>query len=253
MAYFDRKTTIYTDGVVGWQFPNWGALKALFEQYMPTWPAQARSYSTGINGDTNGAVVRFTNTPQEFGAEIRGIAVVDLRGGQIVRWVDYWDGRHFGIPGTDSLRTPAASFPTQFGEQMVGNHASPRLTKIVTALAAALASGSQQTIATLFNADAVVEDLSLHTEVIGMESISAYLARATTTLPYGAGATIRHSVGGDSGGGYEWINTRSRVPRGVTAVALDRHGLITRLTSIWDGSLVTPDWLQKCAALTTES
>lgn len=220
---------------------------------MPSWPAQARSYATDINGDMNGAVVRFTNTPEEFGAEIRGIAVVDIRDGKIVRWVDYWDGRHFGIPATDRLRTPAPSFPTQFGEQIVGNHASPRLTKTAAALAAALATGDQQDIAALFSADAVVEDLSLHTEVVGVQSVSTYLARAAATLPYGAGATIRHSVGGDSGGGYEWINTGGQVPRGVSPVTLDRHGLITRLTSIWDGSLVTSDWLQKSAALTTES
>jgi hypothetical protein len=47
----------------------------LFGKYMPQWPAGARSYQTEVLGDAQGAVVLFTNTPQEFGHEIRGIAV----------------------------------------------------------------------------------------------------------------------------------------------------------------------------------
>lgn len=62
--------------------------------------------SDEVLGDAQGAVVFFTNTPQEFGHEIRGIAVVDIRNGKFVRWVDYWDGRHYGVSATESLRTP---------------------------------------------------------------------------------------------------------------------------------------------------
>src|SRR6478752_3806986 len=44
-------------------------------------PTAARSYQTEVLGDAQGAVMFFTNTPQEFGHEIRGIAVVDIRNG----------------------------------------------------------------------------------------------------------------------------------------------------------------------------
>jgi len=39
----------------------------------------------------------FTSTPQEFGQEIRGIAVVDIRNGKFVRWVT--SGTHPPRPG----------------------------------------------------------------------------------------------------------------------------------------------------------
>ena len=108
MSFFDRGNTTYVDATLGWKFPTRESLKALFSKYMPQWPAGARSYQTEVLGDAQGAVVFFTNTPQEFGHEIRGIAVVDIRNGKFVRWVDYWDGRHFGVSATESLRTPPA-------------------------------------------------------------------------------------------------------------------------------------------------
>ena len=49
---------------------------------------------------------------------------------------------------------------------------------------------------------------------------------------------MRHVVGSAVGGGYEWTATGGAVPRGVTALELDRWGKITRMTAMWDGSLV---------------
>ena len=51
--------------------------------------------------------------------------------GKFVRWVDYWDGRHFGVSATESLRTPPAQFPDDFGESRVGESAAPAMTRIV--------------------------------------------------------------------------------------------------------------------------
>jgi len=129
MSFFDRGNTTYVDATLGWKFPTWDSLKALFSKYMPQWPAGARSYQTEVLGDAQGAVMFFTNTPQEFGHEIRGIAVVDIRNGKFVRWVDYWDGRHFGVSATESLHTPPAQFPADFGESRVGESAAPAMTR----------------------------------------------------------------------------------------------------------------------------
>ncbi len=47
MSFFDRGNTTYVDATLGWKFPTWDSLKALFSKYMPQWPAGARSYQTG--------------------------------------------------------------------------------------------------------------------------------------------------------------------------------------------------------------
>ena len=57
--------------------------------------------------------------PELFGGEMRLISSVDFQNGKIVRWVDYWDGRHFGSALTNSLRTPANQWPVDFGENIV--------------------------------------------------------------------------------------------------------------------------------------
>jgi hypothetical protein len=251
MAFFDQANTTYIDGTLGWEFLTWAALKALFEQYMPQWPAAARSYSTRILGGENGAAVFFTNTPQEFGHEIRGIAVVDIRDGQFARWIDYWDGRHFGVAATESLRVPAAQFPTDFLESKVGQRVPATLGQTVAKLSGSLAQGDGQGAAALFAENGVLEDLTLHTEVVGPQSIAGYLGRAVANLPYGQGAGVRHIVGGHSGA-YEWVNSTGPVPRGVSAVELNAAGQIVRLSSIWDGSLVQPAWLSQLMALTIE-
>jgi len=253
MSFFAPDMVEYADATVGWPFTSASALQALFAQYMPTWPTSARSYGTEILGSHTGAIVRFTNTPEEFGHEIRGVAVVDIRDGKFVRWVDYWDGRHFGVDATAQLRTPPASFPTTFGEGQVGEHATGPAGPVISAFATALAKGDVTTATTALTDDVVLTDLALHTEVIGLQSVTAYLTRALSQLPYGVGSGVRHIVGGAPGGGYEWTNPTGPVPRGVNAVQLTESGLISRITAIWDGSLVTPPWIADRTNLTIES
>ena len=120
-------------------------------------------------------------------------------------------------------------------------------------MSADFAQGDSEQAARLFAPDAVVEDLTLHTSVVGRQSITAYLARALPSLPYGRGAQVRHVVGGAAGGGYEWTNQGASVPRGVNAIELNSQGQIAQLTAIWDGSLVTPGWISHQMALAIES
>ena len=253
MAFFRRSNTTYWDATAGFDFPNWATLKGVFEHFMPMWPPAARSYSSNLLGDSSGAALFFTNTPQEFGHEIRGISVVDIRDGKFVRWIDYWDGRHFGIANLEGFRSPPSKFPHDFGWAKPGEHASGKLKHTVSELAENLARGSYQGAAKLFADNGVLEDLTLHTQVIGPQSIVGYLERAVSDLPYGKGARVRHVVGGDAGGAYEWTNGHGRVPRGVTALQLDAQGQILRLSSIWDGSLVDEAWLARRMAETIES
>ncbi|MCX4906575.1 hypothetical protein [Streptomyces sp. NBC_00878] len=101
-------------------------------------------------------------------------------------------------------------------------------------------------------ADAVFEDLALHTELIGHKAIAAHLKRALPLLPYGQSASVRHVVGSTQGGGYEWASPHNPVSRGVVALELGRHARITRLTTTWDGSLLDSAALSSLLATTIE-
>jgi hypothetical protein len=233
MSHFSKNALYYTDATLGWYVPSWAALKAIFAQYMPTWPDTARSYATRIIGDENSAIVEFVDSPELFGHEIRAIAAVDFRDGLIVREVDYWDGRHFGIAASNALRTPDAQFPTTYGEEYIAVRSSPALRRSLDRLRAALAVGDTTG---LFAEDAIFEDLALHTEFAGTLAIDAYVSRAYTRLPYGVGTTVRRTLGSGRGGGYEWIGNGFFGSHGIIAVELDAADRITRFTATWDAS-----------------
>ena len=233
LSHFSRNTLYYTDATLGWYVPSWAALQAVFAQYMPTWPDTARSYATRIIGDENSAIVEFVDSPELFGHEIRAIAAVDFRDGLIVREVDYWDGRHFGIDAVNALRTPDAQFPTTYGEEYIDERSSPALRQVLDRLRAALAAGDTTG---LFAEDAIFEDLALHTEFAGTLAIDAYVSRAYTRLPYGVGTTVRRTLGSGQGGGYEWIGNGFVGSHGIIAVELDAADRITRFTATWDAS-----------------
>jgi len=57
-----------------------------------------------------------TDTQELFGGEIRSLAPIDIKDGKVIRWIDYWDGRHFGAELAAKMRTPADKFPTNFKE-----------------------------------------------------------------------------------------------------------------------------------------
>jgi len=253
MAFFDRRQLFYTDATLGY-LSDWDALRASFAALMPTWPKTARSYPTRILGDTASAMVLFTNTPELFGGEIQAIGSVDIRRGKIQRWVDHWDGRHFGSALAGSIRVPPDKFPQDFGESTVGERASPVMKSVVTALSTAFAQGYAERAASLFADDAVFEDLTLHTTFVGLHSITGFLRRALTFLPYGGtGVKVRHTVGSAQGGGYEWTTASgATVHLGAVALELDPYGRISRLTTVWDGSLITNAALQSMLALTIE-
>ena len=132
MSHFSESTMTYSDATLGWTFYTHGALRDVWAQYMPKWPATGLSYPTRILGDERSALVVFTDTPELFGAEIRSFAAVDIKDGKIVRWVDYWDGRHFGTELAAKLRTPSDKFPTDFKEATVPGSASPKIAQLRT-------------------------------------------------------------------------------------------------------------------------
>ena len=243
MNDFSNSTLTNIDATLGWAFYTHDALKDVFVQYMPKWPPSGLSYPTLILGDKHSALVAFTDTPELFGGEIRALAAIDMKDGQVIRWIDYWDSRHFGAELAAKLRTPADKFPTDFKESTAPDNAAPTIRAVAGKLHAALAGNDAKGAAALFSSDAVYEDMTLRTQVLGRLAIERYLRRALAKLPAGAGSALLHVVGGDMGGGYEWQATpayRASVRRGISAITLDQDAKITRLTTVWDGAVI-PD------------
>ncbi|MEU3982312.1 hypothetical protein AB0F77_19780 [Streptomyces sp. NPDC026672] len=243
-TFFSKRNANYLDAILGWPFYGWQAIHDLFARYMPRWPKDGTSSPVRILGDATSAVVFFTNTADLFGpSEMRAAGVVDFQRGKIARWVDYWDGRHFGTANLDASRLPADEFPQDWMESTVGEGAAPVIRQVSARLAAALQAGDGEGAAALFASDAVFEDMTAHLQILGPRSIGAFLTAAADVLPYaGRGTRVRHVVGGALGGGYEWA-AAGPVPRGLNALELDVHGRITRLTAVWDGTLVDDDTL----------
>ncbi|CAH0054538.1 unnamed protein product [Clonostachys solani] len=217
---------------------------------MASWDADAKSYPLRIIGDEHSAVMFFEDTPTMFGSELRGISALDMENGKVIRQVDYWDGRRAPLAST---RLPLDHYPSDFKESIVQRAPDPVIRDIVNRLHAALSKGNSSGAAQLFDVDAVWEDRTTRTILDGRLAIERYLARASSSLPYGAGATIRHMVGSAQGGGYEWIGgPRAAARHGMTALKLNEDRLITLISPLWDASYASDDTMTVLVGLTLE-
>src|SRR5215472_8626311 len=235
-AHFHPGKTVYFDATLGWALASNADVRKMWEQYMPGWPAGAKSYPTRILGDMTSAVVFTTDTPELFGGEIRTISIADLQDGKLVRLVDYWDGRGFGAGLAASLRVPADAYPHDLGASTVTSRRGPVATA-ARELSAALGAGDADRAGGLFSYDAVFEDMALRAQLRGQAAIARYLRRALPAVPY-ARASVRHVAGAGQGGAYEWAADRQPVAAGAAALQLSPDGTITKFTAVWDGSLL---------------
>jgi hypothetical protein len=126
---------------------------------------------------------------------------------------------------------------TDFGEATVGKQTPAALRDVVSALSHAFTTADPTAAADLFTTDATFDDLTLHLTLTGRPAIQGFLQRSLAHLPYGAGASVRHTVGNAQGGGYEWIRPDGPVQQGVIALELNQSR-ITKLTTVWDGSRI---------------
>jgi hypothetical protein len=241
MAFFAPDMAGYMDATLGWDFGNYAALKAVFEKYMPTWAPPARSYATRILAGQDSALVHMVDTPELFGGELRILAAVDFADGKIVRWIDYWDSTAFDNVLYGQLRTPADSFPTDLRDAQVETRADPAMIKAATALHQAFAAADPSAAAAAMHPDVVLTDMAMRTHIIGRVETTRYLERVLAHLPYGLASTLRHVVGGRSGGGFEWTaGPGASHLAGITALELDPDGLIIAITSVYDSRQLDP-------------
>jgi ketosteroid isomerase-like protein len=250
--HFSEAHLTYIDAALGWPFYNKKGMTEIFEMYMPKWPPTGLSYPTRISGDTHSALVAFTDTPELFGGEIRILAAIDFKDGKIVRWIDYWDGRSFGAEAAAKMRTPPDKFPTNFDYDVASEGASAKIKDVAQKLAAAFAAGDANAADALFSNDAVYLDRALRARILGKQAIGKYLARVLATVPYGKGAKLRHVVGSDQGGGFEWTNDGASVKRGVVAIDLNKTGQIEFLDMTWDNGVMSDDDLKALVLLSVE-
>lgn len=239
MGFFSPAQLVYTDTTIGETYRNWSEQRGAFDRFMTTmWGEGTRSYPTRVVGDHHSAIVVFVDSPEMFGREVRIMAAIDFDDdGKITRQVDYWDGRQFGVAALEQHRYPADQIPDEFGELATGEHAHPQLQQAALSFHRALADGNAAAAAELLTADAVFEDLTLRTTIVGAIAIGGYLDRAIASLPYGSGSKLRHTVGSKQGGGYEWTGF-GPVKNGVTALELDLQDRISRVTAMWDASRI---------------
>jgi hypothetical protein len=234
MSYFSRTNTTYIDASLGVALTSWQAVNSEFSTFTKR-PAAAISYPLRIVGDTRSAAIEFVDSPAFFGQEIRALSTVTFdRNYKIIRWIDYWDGRSSLIPNTI-----ASTYPTNFRD--FEQNADPAVVQAAQALQAAFAAGDAAAAVALMSTDVIHEDMAAHTRVRGQIQAHRYYTRALGQLPYGPGAAVVHAEGSSQGGGYEWSAAPVAAPmrRGHTCVELDDAGKISRLTAIYDSSLLT--------------
>jgi hypothetical protein len=237
MAFFSRPDLVYSDAAY-MRSMDWDQIHGIYAEYMPNW-GEGKTYPTRILGDEHSAVVFMTCTPELFGQEILAIIAADMRDGKIVRWVDYWDGRHYGV---EAMRALEATIPREadepalssFGEERLEPAASPRMTEVVEALSGSLSSGDAAGAAAAFAPECIFEDMTLRSQIRGRLALERYFERALEDLPYGTGSQVRHVLGADRGGGFEWRQGPEEC--GITALELDADGAITRMTSVWNAA-----------------
>jgi len=236
MTYFSKTNAYYIDASSGGIWPSWDVLNSFFSGFFATNPpADAISYPLRIVGDERSALVEFEDVPQLFGKELRILGSVTFdRHQKIIRWIDYWDGRSALIQNTIG-----ASYPTDFRDSE--QHAAPEVMRVAQALQAAFGAGDAAAAVALFSVDAVHEDMAAHSRLRGQLQIQRYYTRALGALPYGPGAALVHVEGSRQGGGYEWTAAPLAGPmrRGHTCIELDETGKISRLTAIYDSSLLS--------------
>jgi hypothetical protein len=249
MSFFSRENTVYIDAVLGIALTSWVQVNDLFSSVFPNLPATALSYPVRIVGDARSAAVEFVDTPPFFGEELRALSpVVFDSQGKIIRWVDYWDGR-----SSVTQNIIASTYPTDFRDPE--HNADGVVVQAARALQSAFAAGDAAAASALMSADVVHEDMAAHTRVRGQLQAQRYYTRALGRLPYGPGAAVVHAEGSRQGGGYEWSAAPGAAPmrRGHTCIELDEAGQISRLTAIYDSSLLSFPAYQSLVGLAAEA
>lgn len=238
MSFFSPDLVTYTDATLGWDLAGFEALRALYADYMPRWSSAAYSQPTGIFGTANRALLAFTDSPELFGSELRIWGVVDVAGGKIVRWVDYWDGRTMPAALYHQLQTRPVHPIRRLADGF------PALASSTGPLAEAFSQGHAAALVAALAEEAIFEDLPLHVSLRGRAAIAHFLTGALSQLPYGHGSRWADPLPATGSGGAEWTASPAWPSvRGLLAIGRDTSGQIERLAVMYDGRLTQDEQL----------
>jgi hypothetical protein len=174
LTFFAPDPVLYIDAGLGFAWPSRAALLAVWTNPpFSNGPPNALSYPLRVIGDTHSALIEFEDTPALLGSEFRFLSSVTFNNrAQIVRWIDYWDGR------SSQVKIPIGTlgpYPVDFNDNVV--NASARIKQVSQALQDAFAIGNAAAAAELFTTNAVYEDMALHTRVSEGSSTSTSIGR----------------------------------------------------------------------------
>ena len=123
VSFFGPDPVLYIDAGLGFAWPSRAALLQVWTNPpFSTANPDALSYPLRVIGDCHSALIEFVDTPPLLGKEFRFLSSITFNDKcQIVRWIDYWDGRssQTNLP-IGTLRPLSARFP-RWGRECVGN------------------------------------------------------------------------------------------------------------------------------------
>ena len=162
VSFFGPDPVLYIDAGLGFAWPSRAALLQVWTNPpFSTANPDALSYPLRVIGDCHSALIEFVDTPPLLGKEFRFLSSITFNDKcQIVRWIDYWDGR------SSQTKIPIGTFgpyPPDFHDGVV--NASATIKKVAQALQNAFSAGDAAKAAQPFMPDAVFEDMALHTRV----------------------------------------------------------------------------------------
>ncbi len=110
-----------------------------------------------------------------------------------------------------------------------------RVSEVAARLVDLLSRGEALAAGRLFTVDGCFEEHGIGAKLCGRAAISRYLSRVVGALPLGRRASLGHIVGGERGGGFEWLGSpESPVATGAAALRLNRDGLISHVSVTYD-------------------
>lgn len=162
-----------------------------------------------------------------FSVGVDLVSLMTIRNGKIVRRADYYDTAQLAAVDVNIVHANNTPRMSCLAGPAPGDteNASPEMLEFTHALSDALSSGQPGRVLPFFAEDALLIHPLLYSdtspilsvgtggygpfnrgiEIRGRQGIARFLEAVLPLLPDGKNSTLRHVIGGPTGGGFEWI------------------------------------------------
>jgi hypothetical protein len=227
---------VFADVTLGWELTGRESLRDAWGRHIPSWgpgPFSLECVLGEIRSGWGSVMLLMTSTLPAFRAHMKVTSSVDVRNGKITRWVDYWDGVSLDSDLYNRLRSIRLGRPHAIRSETSCSGRAIR--EIAARLVDLLSRGDAQASSELFAIDGSYEECGLGSKLRGRAVIARYLERVVGAIPLGRKSRLGHVVGGQLGGGFEWVaSADSPVSTGATALRLNTDGLIAAASVVYD-------------------